>query len=347
MTARQSCDRPIPYATMCTALRLLLLSVGFGSVCLSPVSVMTQAEDSQKFRPRRLLPPRPPITDPPILSGQDPGVQLADNELVLGVVVNKKPRAYPINMLTGPTREIINDMLGDVPIAATWCHLCHNTVVYDRRVDEQTLTFAVSGKLWKHNLVMIDSETSSLWSHFLGKAMDGSMQGKKLQAIPSKLTTWGDWRREHQETTVLAMPRRIRQYVEEYYDKPEDFVFGFVINGHAHHASFAMLQNNPVLNLQLQDIDLLVTFDPRCTGAQVFERSLDGKTLAFTSTANRRMKDDQTDTVWDRDSGIAVEGSLKGKSLKQRVGMPAFATAWKAFHPESQKVQLSKAATNQ
>jgi len=328
-----------------TALRLLLLIVGFGSVCHWNVAITAQAEESRTFRPRRLLPPRPPITDPPILSGQDSGVQLADNELVLGVVIDNKSRAYPINMLTGPTREIINDMLGDVPIAATWCHLCHNTVVYDRRVDGRTLTFAVSGKLWNRNLVMIDSETSSLWSHFLGKAMDGSMKGKKLQAIPSKLTTWGDWRREHQETTVLAMPRRIRQFVEEYYDQPEAFVFGIVLEGRAHHASFALLQSNPVLNVKLQDIDLLVTFDPRCVGAQVFERSLDGKTLSFTLAANRRMTDDQTGTVWDRDSGVAVDGPLQGKSLKQRVGMPAFATAWKVFHPESQEVQLSEAVT--
>ena len=43
-----------------------------------------------------------------------------DDELVLGVVIDGKARAYPINMLTGPTREIINDELSDVAIAATW-----------------------------------------------------------------------------------------------------------------------------------------------------------------------------------------------------------------------------------
>jgi hypothetical protein len=39
---------------------------------------------------------------------------------VLGVVVGKEARAYPINMLTNPTREIINDKLGGRAIAATW-----------------------------------------------------------------------------------------------------------------------------------------------------------------------------------------------------------------------------------
>jgi hypothetical protein len=35
-------------------------------------------------------------------------------------VVEGKARAYPINMLTGPRREIINDELGGKAIAATW-----------------------------------------------------------------------------------------------------------------------------------------------------------------------------------------------------------------------------------
>jgi hypothetical protein len=46
--------------------------------------------------------------------------QINPTELVLGVTVNGQSRAYPINMLTGPQREIINDQLGGHAIAATW-----------------------------------------------------------------------------------------------------------------------------------------------------------------------------------------------------------------------------------
>lgn len=51
---------------------------------------------------------------------EDADLILRDNELVLGVVINGRARAYPINMLTGPTREIINDELNGVSISATW-----------------------------------------------------------------------------------------------------------------------------------------------------------------------------------------------------------------------------------
>ena len=45
---------------------------------------------------------------------------LADEDLVLGVEVNGEHRAYPINQLTGPKRELINDYLGGEPILVTW-----------------------------------------------------------------------------------------------------------------------------------------------------------------------------------------------------------------------------------
>jgi len=71
-----------------------------------------------EFRPMRVVRPFEPITDIPVVKAGES--DLADNELVLGVVVNGKARAYPINMLTGPTREILNDTLGNRAIAATW-----------------------------------------------------------------------------------------------------------------------------------------------------------------------------------------------------------------------------------
>ncbi len=62
----------------------------------------------------------PPIVRPPVLNAVEVQDEVTDSELVLGVVIQGKARAYPINMLTRPTREIINDTLGGRAIAATW-----------------------------------------------------------------------------------------------------------------------------------------------------------------------------------------------------------------------------------
>lgn len=73
-----------------------------------------------EFDPIQVVLPFPPIVNAPIIDGANVVDQVVDKELVLGVVVNGEARAYPINMLTGPSREIINDTLGNRSIAATW-----------------------------------------------------------------------------------------------------------------------------------------------------------------------------------------------------------------------------------
>ncbi len=79
--------------------------------------------DVKVFDPVRELPkPFPTIEekDLAIVAADKVGDQIKPHELVLGVVVNKEARAYPINMMTGPQREIFNDKLGGKVIAATW-----------------------------------------------------------------------------------------------------------------------------------------------------------------------------------------------------------------------------------
>lgn len=72
------------------------------------------------FRPVRVLAALPAITDAPVKRLSEVGGVLNPNELIVGVTIGNESRAYPINMLTGPSREIINDTLGGQAIAATW-----------------------------------------------------------------------------------------------------------------------------------------------------------------------------------------------------------------------------------
>ncbi len=81
-----------------------------------------QSAESRDFRPRVVINRAfPAITNTPVIAASAAGEQVVrDKDLVLGVTVNGESRAYPINMLTGPRREIINDELGGRAIAATW-----------------------------------------------------------------------------------------------------------------------------------------------------------------------------------------------------------------------------------
>lgn len=72
------------------------------------------------FQPQRVVDRFPPITEFPVKPVREAAGALNSSELVIGVTVGKEARAYPINMMTGPQREILNDTLGGKVIAATW-----------------------------------------------------------------------------------------------------------------------------------------------------------------------------------------------------------------------------------
>jgi len=94
------------------------------AVALLGNDLRAQSEEQQtserEFQPKKLMTPRKAIVDAPFITADQVKDQVDDSELVLGVVVEGQPRAYPINMLTGPAREIINDRIGETNFAATW-----------------------------------------------------------------------------------------------------------------------------------------------------------------------------------------------------------------------------------
>ena len=77
-------------------------------------------------------------------------------------------------------------------------------VVYSRRVQGRTLSFGVSGLLYRANVLMYDHQTESLWSQVLRKAITGPLSGTRLEVIPSTVTRWDKWRQQHPGTEVLS-----------------------------------------------------------------------------------------------------------------------------------------------
>ena len=60
----------------------------------------------------------PSIDNPRFYGVAEADLEYAADELVMGVVINGDTRAYSTAMLGG--HEIVNDVVGDVPIAVTW-----------------------------------------------------------------------------------------------------------------------------------------------------------------------------------------------------------------------------------
>jgi hypothetical protein len=91
-----------------------------------------------------------------------------------------------------------------VPALVTYCPLCASGVVFDRRVDGQTLLFGNTSALYDHDLVRYDHQTGSYWHQTSGTAIVGTLSGKRMEPLPSLITTFGEWRELYPQTRVLS-----------------------------------------------------------------------------------------------------------------------------------------------
>jgi hypothetical protein len=128
---------------------------------------------------------------------------LADDDRVVGVVINGQARAYPLRLLNW--HELVNDSLGDTPVVVSWCPLTASAVVFDRRVGGRELSFGVSGLLYQGNVLMYDRDGESLWSQLGGASVAGTSNGSKLSVLPSRVTRWQEWKRQHPDSSVLSL----------------------------------------------------------------------------------------------------------------------------------------------
>ena len=146
----------------------------------------------------------PAITGPRMLSVADEDALGAMEPVVVVELDGETPRAYPIRYLTW--HEIVNDRIGDVPVAVTFCPLCNSAITFDTRVGGRELEFGVSGKLRRSDMVMYDRNTESWWQQFLGEAIIGELQGTKLTVLPTWMESWESFSTRHPDGLVMAQP---------------------------------------------------------------------------------------------------------------------------------------------
>src|SRR3989338_7669133 len=129
-----------------------------------------------------------------------------DKLVVVGVNLQENrenaERFYPFRILV--CHEIVNDFIQNDPILVTYCPLCFTGIGFIREIDNETVEFGVSGKLYNSELVMYDRKTDSYWPQTLGKAVLGPSIGKTIKKIPTDTVKWGDWKKVHSDTEVLS-----------------------------------------------------------------------------------------------------------------------------------------------
>jgi len=159
-------------------------------------------------------PPRDgiPAIDGPALVAVAAERRLADVEPVMTLeIAGAAPRAYPVRYLMW--HEIVNDTVGGVPVAVTFCPLCNSGVTFDRRLDGAVLSFGVSGKLRHSDMIMYDRETESWWQQATGEGIVGAHSGAQLTKLPGFLESWAQFRDRNPEGLVMDQPQGfVRDY---------------------------------------------------------------------------------------------------------------------------------------
>lgn len=146
-----------------------------------------------------------PAIDNPTFKSVADEVALMDREPVITLEIEGEvPRAYPIRYLTW--HEIVNDEVGGIPVAVTFCPLCNSGITFDRRVAQGTLTFGVSGKLRNSDMIMFDRETESWWQQAIGEAIVGELNGTELVSLPSWMESWEAFKTRNPDAMVMAQP---------------------------------------------------------------------------------------------------------------------------------------------
>ncbi len=225
--------------------------------------------------------------------------------------------------------------------------------MYARQVAGRTLTFGVSGMLYRDALVMYDRETRSLWSQVDGRAIRGPLAGAALTPLPSVHATWAEWRALYPESVVLAKQGEFRTPYEAYNRNPgqlgilgrrnldrrlpgKERVLGVVADGEAVAFPIARVRKARLVEIRVGALPLAVVASSGELPVVVFDRRVGSRTLSLqVGDDPPSLRDLETGSTWRLSDGVATAGPLAGAVLRRVVAHPAFWFAWRAFFPRT------------
>ena len=321
-------------------------------------------------------PPRdgiPPIDQPKFIENQLAAQWLKPNDPVIALEINGDARAYPLQILTW--HEIVNDVVGEIPVTITFCPLCNSAIVFKRNHQGITYDFGTSGLLRHSDLVMYDRQTESLWQQFTGEAIVGVMTGQQLMMIPSGLIGFEQFQAAYPAGKILS---KETGYSREYgrnpypgYDDIRNNPFLFrdplderlpamarvvtVSDGKYHNAyPVELLEKLGVIHHQLGNQAVVIFHQDGVSSALDTTRIANGDDVGATGVfvplvgkqeltfiKERGFVDEQTGSHWNI-VGQAILGPLKGKQLERLVHADQFWFSWGAFRPDTLIYQVDE-----
>lgn len=316
----------------------------------------------------------PAIDAPSFVPIDEADAWLTETEPVVYLDLGGEVHAYPVQVMIW--HEIVNDTVGGVPVAVTYCPLCNSAVSYERVIDGVETTFGTSGRLFASALVMYDRATESLWTHYDGRSVAGVLTGLTLEPLVSPLIAWSDFKAAFPDGVVLdrdatGFDRPYGDNPYTGYDNPETSPFLFrgdvdararakqrvvgVSIGEAARAwTLAAVSADTArsTNTTIGDTAVVILWksgqataleadsisDGRDVGSVgVFSPEVAGRALTF-ETRGGTFIDVETNSTWDV-TGAAIEGPLAGSRLEPIHHLDTFWFAWSTYRPGTDLIE--------
>ena len=316
----------------------------------------------------------PALTNPTFVAPDEIGY-LAQDDVVMGLVINGEPRAYPHNI--GWWNEIINDRVGDQSVVVSLCPLTGTGQVFNATdSDGSQIEFGVSGLLINSNLVMYDRrDGETLYPQMIYTAINGPQVGDRLDLMPVVETTWALWKRMYPSTTVVQASTgweyynsrwaysetRYTQYpygdyrtnheglifrpttnggVFDHRFENKDLVLGLCRNDQTKAFPFALMPDEVVINDLVGGDPVVILFDAASRTALAYFSQLDDEPLSFYGVDSAgplpvEFMDAETGSRWNM-LGEAIAGPLAGRRLAQVPAYNAMWFAWTAYWPDTE-----------
>jgi hypothetical protein len=209
------------------------------------------------------------------------------------------------------------------------------------------------------NFLMRDQETGSFWQQITGTAIAGPLKGAKLSLVPQDELTFGLWKKEQPNGTVLApLPRYASHYEKATWESEiaklptvihstkgtlpdRETILGVSINGAARAFPVSKLTlQSPVLIDDVGEKAIMLVLGPDGKSVRAFSRQVGATTLDFYGRCGGNtgdpwvLLDSNTLSDWSFE-GCAVSGDLKGQCLTRIDALKDFWFDWQHYHPDS------------
>lgn len=273
-------------------------------------------------------------------------IALDQNAMVMSFEMAGENHAYPVGAMG--YHHIVNDVVGGAPVAATYCTVCHTGIVWNRVLDGQSLTFRLAG-IHDGNALLRDEQTESVWQQSTGEAIFGPLKGKRLEPMHSDELSYGLWRAENPQGSILRPVERFtwlyrnqgwEKFVEQFpavMDTSKtgmdarELVFGIATAEASKAFRTGAVLSAGLIQDRVGDEPVVLLVGPDHLSVRAFR--VPGNTTFLRH--GEVITDAETASVWTF-SGCATQGARTGECLQALTVVRQYWFDWQLYHPATE-----------